>query len=77
MSGKVKCKVCHKRLHHINGYECKRLDCPTPKGEQFETLTFKDWKDDSFTVVQDLECTSNTYQWPVNEWEGDNYRGYC
>lgn len=67
MAGKVRCKVCHRKLKStFDANSCKRLDCPLEKKEQFQILTFKEWKQPKFKIIEDFECehTPDEYEWP-------------
>lgn len=86
MPVKVRCTACHRKLNgNFTGKDCLRPGCPEKDKELFEVLTFKDWKDDKFEVISELEVADKwaDYNWPehtpntdthfwnpiTNEWE--------
>ena len=74
---KVKCKVCKRKLK--NTTRCYRIDCPLIQEASNQIITFKDWKDPPFKVIEDLKCQTKEYDWPertsrifntfTNQWE--------
>ena len=85
---KVRCKVCQRKLKHTF-QRCNRKDCPLIEQTSNQILTFKDWKDTPFDVIEDLQCKTKTYDnWSqptnrvwntlTNQWEDQpiNYNDY-
>lgn len=70
MAAKVRCSQCHRKLNgNFTGRDCVRYNCPEKEKELFETLTFKDWVDPKFTVIEELECENkreDNYEWPMH-----------
>ena len=64
---KPRCNQCHRKLTGaFTGKECLQPKCPQQEDkEQYDVLTFKDWKDAPFEVIETLECTPEPYQWPT------------
>lgn len=67
MGNKNRCKTCHHKLNgSVTADNCQRRECPQKEDKSFQILTFKDWKDSEFKVIEQLECKVEDYEWPTS-----------
>mgnify|MGYP001566963436 FL=1 len=66
---KVKCKICHRRLHaHFDATTCKNDNCPLDKGPREEVLTFENYAKPKFTIIEELNCEDRWNNTPANRY---------